>query len=125
MKQIFATCDAVIVCCASTQETRSIINGGLLKRMKPQSILINTARGDIIVERDLVAFAKLRPDVRIAVDVVSGEENGAADYNLLRRAGMLVTHHVAGETVDSRTKAAKIVYSIVQEWLNAQKRDSR
>src|SRR3990170_2313085 len=74
LKQIFATCDAVIVCCASTQETRSIINGGLLKRMKPQSILINTARGDIIVERDLVAFAKLRPDVRIAVVVEVDDE---------------------------------------------------
>ena len=40
--------------CPSTKETKGLINKQTISKMKPSAYLINTARGDIVNENELV-----------------------------------------------------------------------
>ena len=51
---LFSNSDFVSLHCPSTKETKGIINYETISKMKKTSYLINTARGDIVVEDDLV-----------------------------------------------------------------------
>ena len=114
LAEVFLSCDGVVVCCTLTPETRGMITEDLLLSMKPSAVLVNTARGDIIDESALITAMLARPDLCVALDVVHGEETGTDAPGILRGLGAIVTPHIAGETYDSRTKAAKIVYNIIR-----------
>jgi D-3-phosphoglycerate dehydrogenase len=47
--------DSVILCVPLNDTTRGMIDRAALQRMKPGSLLINVARGPVVVEQDLVA----------------------------------------------------------------------
>ena len=52
--ELFSNSDFVSLHCPSTKETKGIVNYETISKMKKTSYLINTARGDIVVEDDLV-----------------------------------------------------------------------
>ena len=52
---LFATADIVSLHCPLQPSTRGLINSGLIAQMKTGALLINTARGGLIVEDDLVS----------------------------------------------------------------------
>ena len=52
---VASCCDALIVMAVLTDQTRHIVDAGILDRMKPASVVINMARGPIINEPDLIA----------------------------------------------------------------------
>ena len=53
-EELLKKSDFVSLHCPSTKETKGLINYDSLSKMKKTSYLINTARGDIVVEEDLV-----------------------------------------------------------------------
>ena len=55
LEDVASCCDALIVMAVLTDQTRHIVNTGILDRMKPTAIVINMARGPIINEPDLIA----------------------------------------------------------------------
>jgi lactate dehydrogenase-like 2-hydroxyacid dehydrogenase len=114
LKELFPGSDAVIVCCALTSETHHMINGNLLRSLRQGAALVNTARGEIIDEDALVEVMKERPDLRVALDVLEGEVTGTAQPERLRALGAIITPHIAGETYDSRTKAAMAIYWLLE-----------
>ncbi len=52
--ELLKTSDFVSLHCPSTKETKGLINFDNISKMQKNSYLINTARGDIVVEEDLV-----------------------------------------------------------------------
>jgi phosphoglycerate dehydrogenase-like enzyme len=54
LADVASCCDALIVMAVLTDETRHIVDAGILDRMKPTAIVINMARGPIINEPDLI-----------------------------------------------------------------------
>jgi lactate dehydrogenase-like 2-hydroxyacid dehydrogenase len=115
---MFRECDAVVICCALNDDTRGMITRELIASMRKGAALINTARGEIIDEDGLVAVMKERPDLRVAVDVLVGETTGTQNPKRMTKLGAIVTNHVAGETFDSRTKAAKILLGLIERTLD-------
>lgn len=110
-------CDVVVICCALTPETTGMIGWDLLKLLPQDAVLVNTARGEVLNETDLLWLLGERPDVRVCLDVVSGEVDGQAQRarENLRRAGAYVTDHIAGDTFESRTKAARIILGLLKQ----------
>ncbi|MEX2644508.1 MAG: NAD(P)-dependent oxidoreductase [Acetobacterales bacterium] len=53
--EILERADVVSLHCPLTDETRGLVDAAVLRRMKPRAVLINVARGEIVVEEDLVA----------------------------------------------------------------------
>lgn len=48
LEALFARCDLISLHCAVTHETRGMVDAALLERVRPGTILINTARGDLL-----------------------------------------------------------------------------
>jgi D-3-phosphoglycerate dehydrogenase len=117
LAQLFAECDAVVVCCTYDKSTHHMIGADLLRSMKQGAALINTSRGEVIDEYALAMVMEERPDLRVAVDVLEGEVTGTQNPQRLLSRGAIVTPHIAGETFDSRTKAARIILNLLKKEL--------
>ena len=117
LSNLFVKCDAVIVCCTYNKETHHMIGADLLRSMKHGAALVNTSRGEVIDEYALAMVMEERPDLRVAVDVLEGETTGTQNPQRLISRGAIVTPHLAGETYDSRTKAAKIILNLLKKEL--------
>jgi D-3-phosphoglycerate dehydrogenase len=117
LTRLFKQADAVVVCCTFGESTRGLINSGLLAMLKPGAVFVNVSRGEVVDEEALIVLAHQRKDLKIALDVVSGLVQGTANYGKLVDAGIYVTPHIAGATVESRTKAAKIACGLLKQEL--------
>ncbi len=90
--------DIVSVHCRLNAETRGLIGRPELQRMKPDALLINTARGPIISEEALVASLKQGQPGGVALDVYD-EEPLPADHPLRGFGNVLLASH-RGYAVD-------------------------
>lgn len=100
---LFAKSDILSLHCPLTAETDAIINAETLSKMKDGAMLVNTARGGLVVEEDLVAAldsGKLR---YAAVDVVS-QEPMLPDNPLLKTRKCVITPHIAWAPIESRQR---------------------
>ena len=125
LEEVFERADIVCVCCALTAETEGLIGRRLLTTLRPEATLINTSRGEVIVEADLAAVLAERADLRAGVDVLSGEVRGAwreSPLVPLRESGRLViTPHMAGATVESQRKAATSALGLLRRHLEGRR----
>src|SRR5215831_14560875 len=88
--------DVVTLHCPLTDETRNLIGPAELRMMKPNALLINTARGALIDDQALIAALNQRLIAGAAVDVL--REEPPRDGNLLLELNLpnlIVTPHVA------------------------------
>ncbi|MGI5962730.1 MAG: 2-hydroxyacid dehydrogenase [Lawsonibacter sp.] len=82
LEELAATCDILSLHCAVNDQTRNLVNAQLLSKMKPTSILVNTARGDLV---DNLAVRQALLDGRlggIAMDTLAPEPT-PADHPLV------------------------------------------
>lgn len=121
LDELFSTSEAVVVCCTLTDETRGMIDRPLLERLPPGATLVNTSRGEVVVEEDLADVLDEREDLRVGVDVLAGEVTDTQDESPLHRfhenGRITITPHIAGVTVDSQTKAARIALGLLEDHL--------
>ena len=110
-------CDIVIVCCALTEVTYGLIDYDLLSRLKKGAVLVNTARGEVMVEADLLRILLERSDLRVGIDVLEGEVHGAhLASSLLCLNSVTVTPHMAGVTFESQHKATLLALKLLVEY---------
>lgn len=99
-EELLRTADFVIVLCALTPETRGLIGAAELAAMKPDAVLINAARGEVLDQDALVAALEARPALRAGLDVTTPEPL-PVDHALLTKFGgrVCVLPHIgsAGE----------------------------
>jgi len=81
--------------CPLNDQTRGLVNADFLAKMKPGSTLVNSARGGLVVEKDLVA-ALTSGHLRGAALDVFEEEPPPADNPLFALDNVVVTPHLAG-----------------------------
>lgn len=117
LEHIFQMSDIVVICSSLTPETKGMITGELIKSMRPGAILVNTARGEIVNEAELVEVLRARKDTLMyATDVLAGESRGEhLKSPLLSMSNVIVTPHLAGTTFESQEKAMRITLELVTE----------
>ncbi|HVC56527.1 MAG TPA: D-2-hydroxyacid dehydrogenase [Stellaceae bacterium] len=94
--------DFVVVCCQWTPQTTGLFNHDRFAAMKPGSVLVNVARGEIIDE-DALADALQRGHLRgAALDVYVGEFEHPPPARLWHDDRVLITPHVSGGSDASR-----------------------
>ena len=99
--------DVVSVHCPLNEETNNLISNRELSFMKPNALLINTARGGIVDEAALYS-ALLHGEIAGAgIDVFVTEPTNPS-LNLLELANVVVSPHCAGVTVESSVRTACI-----------------
>ena len=111
LADLLSTSDVVSLHCPLSEETRGLIGRQELEQMKRGSFLINTARGPVIREQDLLAVLRSGHLGGVALDVV--EREPAFDAELLEFPNCLLTPHIAFYSkqaiVDLRTSSAQNV----------------
>jgi glycerate dehydrogenase len=104
--EIFATADVVSLHCPLTPETRGLVNRERLGRMKASAFLLNTSRGALMVEDDLVAALREGKLAAAAIDVLAAEPMGAG-HPYLAATNLLLTPHNAWATLAARQRLMK------------------
>lgn len=117
LEELLSTSDIVSVHVPQTPETTGMIGAEQIALMKPDSILINCARGPIV---DSQALADALNTDRIAgagIDVLEMEPPFPADHPLLNSKNTVVTPHVAFASNQAMEKRAVIVADNIASFL--------
>lgn len=104
--QVLSVSDFVSVHLPLTAETRGFLNADRLTRMKPTSVLINTARGALVDEQALILALKERRLGGAALDVFHGinvfaEPGPPPTHPFYELDNVILTPHCAGSSVES------------------------
>ncbi|MEQ8483642.1 MAG: C-terminal binding protein [Pseudomonadales bacterium] len=98
-------------------ETRHSINRGALARLRPGAVVVNTARGGVIHEGDLIEALRSGHVAAAGLDVLE-QEPPEPDNPLLGMANVIITPHVASATTrmrpETRRRAAREVSLVLQ-----------
>jgi glycerate dehydrogenase len=103
LDELFARADVISLHSPLTPQTTGLVNRERLMRVKPGAMLINTARGPLVVEADLAEALAAGRLAGAAVDVVSIEPI-RPDNPLLKAPNCLITPHIAWATEEARRR---------------------
>ena len=104
LKDLLAESDFVSVHYALSERSRNLIRAEHFALMKPTAYFINTSRGAIINEADLIAALQQRRIAGAALDVVT-QEPISPDNPLLKMENVIITPHTGYATVERMTIA--------------------
>jgi phosphoglycerate dehydrogenase-like enzyme len=99
VETLFRESDFVSLNCPLTDETRGMVNQRLLNLMKPSAFLINTARGPVVAQDDLVQALQSGRIAGAALDVFESEPL-PADHPLTRLDNVILSPHTLAWTDD-------------------------
>lgn len=100
-----------------TEETKHIIDKNSLAKMKKTALLINTARGDLVVEKDVAECLKNGGIAGFAADVASVEPM-EKNNPLLRCPNCVLTPHIAWAPKETRQRLLNIALDNFKAWIN-------
>ncbi len=95
LDDLFRRADVVSLHTPWLPETEGMITGAHLARMKPGASFINTARGAVVREKEMIAVLRERPDLTAVLDVTHPEPP-AAGSPLFSLPNVMLTPHIAG-----------------------------
>src|SRR5262249_38595303 len=101
---LLAESDYLTLHMPATTETRYIIDRRRLAAMKPSAFLVNTARGRLVNENDLVEALREQRLAGAGIDVFEHEPPG--DHPLFHLPNVIITPHAAGVDLQSRDDMA-------------------
>jgi glyoxylate/hydroxypyruvate reductase A len=93
--EVLARSDFVLLLLPSTVETRGLMNAATLALMKPSAFLLNFARGDLVVDEDLIEAVRTRRIAGAVLDVFRTEPL-PPESPLWTTEGITIFPHVGG-----------------------------
>ena len=125
LKKLAKLSDIISIHVHLNKETENLINKKFFNQMKKSAIIINTARGKIINEEDLLNALKKRTIAGAGLDVIDGEwlnDNKRSKHSLIKyskkNTNLIITPHIGGSTkesiADSRIFMAKKIVSYLK-----------
>jgi phosphoglycerate dehydrogenase-like enzyme len=117
LDDLLAEVDILSLNCPLTPETKGMIDARALAKMKPGALLINVARGGVVVEADLVEALRSGHLRGAAVDVFD-QEPPPSDHPLLHMDNVIVTPHCASTAYENSRRS-------IQHWLGNMVRVSK
>lgn len=118
LEVIFHECDVISLHLPQDKSTKYFINQEFIDSMKKSFYLINTARGNCVNTKDLIHGLKLEKIKGACLDVFEFENSSfeniqienKEDFNYLIRSNKIIlTPHIAGWSIQSNKKMAKII----------------
>lgn len=114
---LYERADVISLHCNLTPENTGMINKDAINKMKPGVILINNARGQLLVERDVADALNEGKIYAAALDVVSTEPI-RGDNPLLTAKNCIITPHISWAPVESRQRIMAITISNIKAFLD-------
>jgi D-3-phosphoglycerate dehydrogenase / 2-oxoglutarate reductase len=120
LDELLSVSDIVSIHCELTPKTEHMIGRDQLSRMKPGAYLVNSARGKIVVEKELIEAVEAGRIAGAALDVYE-EEPFTPDNPLNNWSNILITPHIAGATGDVVRHHSVIIAEDIERFLTGKK----
>jgi lactate dehydrogenase-like 2-hydroxyacid dehydrogenase len=101
LEALLRASDVVSLHCPATPETRHLMNADTLAQMRPDAVLVNTARGDVVDEAALVAALQAGTLAGAGLDVYEHEPR--VTPALLGLEQVVLLPHLGSATVETRS----------------------
>ena len=101
---VIRTADYLSLHTRAGKSARRLIDAPRLQAMKPTAVLVNTARGSLVDENVLAAALRDGSIAAAALDVLETEPL-PQDSPLRALENVIITSHLAGQTVEARARA--------------------
>ena len=110
--------DFISLHCPLTDCTEKLFNQAVFAAMKNNAFLINTARGALIEDEDLILAIKNKEIAGAAIDVFD-EEPPPLDHPLIRESfhNLIITPHIAWAAVEARQRALECIAENIDAFL--------
>ncbi len=109
LKKLLTISDVISLHIHADKKNVNFINKKTLRLMKKNVLIVNTSRGEIINELDLVKFLKKNKDAKYSTDVLRGEVLNKFESKILKYSKssnqVLITPHIGGMTKDAQELA--------------------
>jgi len=106
-EKLITQSDIVSIHVPHTKETDQMFNMKIFRKMKKSAFLINTSRGKIVNEKDLVIALKKKMIAGAGLDVFETEPI-SKKHPLVKLQNVVLTPHIASSTKETRIKMAEI-----------------
>ncbi len=119
LEDLFARADVVTCHTPWLPETEGLLTGKLFRRMKPGASFINTARGAVVNEAELIAVLREREDLFAVLDVTYPEPP-APDSPLYDLPNAMLTPHIAGSMNAECRRMGRAMVEELERWLRGE-----
>ena len=109
LENMFKKCDVISLHVHVTDETKYMINKNLLGLVKKDLYIINTSRGEIVNENDIIEALENKTLTGYGTDVIENEFDDLTKSPIIKAMNkgknIIVTPHIGGMTIEGQTKA--------------------
>ena len=119
-EKLITESDFISIHVPHTKETDRLFNMKIFKKMKKSSFLINTSRGKVVNEKDLVIALKKRIISGAGLDVFE-KEPIKKNHSLVKLANIVLAPHIGSSTKETRIKMAEITVKNLNLGINGKK----
>jgi D-3-phosphoglycerate dehydrogenase / 2-oxoglutarate reductase len=122
-EEVIGAADVISIHLALTADTREFVGAGLLHHARPGTMLINTARAEVMDYTALAAAIRDR-GLRVGLDVFPNEPGGAEgafDDPILALPNVIGTHHIGASTAQAQEAIAAETVRIVRTFIETGK----
>lgn len=119
LNEFLQTSDVISIHAPLSPQTENLINYERISQMKPTTLLLNTSRGGIIHEADLVKALENDLIAGAAIDVFTQEPIPASHpyLQLQKKEKLLLAPHIAWSSIEARTRLVHKVAENIREYL--------
>jgi len=115
LAQIAGGADWLVLACPLSDRTRGLVDVRVLARMAPHARLVNVARGEVVVERDLIDALRAQSLAGAYLDVFEHEPLDG-ESPLWNMPNVIVTPHSAGHSDGNEARVDRIFLDYLREW---------
>jgi phosphoglycerate dehydrogenase-like enzyme len=119
LAELFRRADVVSLHTPWLKETEGLISGEHIAVMKPYSTFINTSRGAVVREEEMIDALRSRPDITAVIDVTFPEPP-ANDSPLYTLPNVLLTPHIAGAVGPECRRMGQLMIAELERFLAGQ-----
>lgn len=119
LHDVLPRADWLVLACPLTAVTRGSINAAALSRLPPGAHVINVARGEVVVEADLIAALQAGAAAGAYLDVFEREPL-PAESPLWTLPNVIITPHSAGHSDGNEARVAQIFVANLERWLRGE-----
>jgi phosphoglycerate dehydrogenase-like enzyme len=121
LDDIFRRCDVVSLHTPWLKETEGLIQGRHFEMMKPQATFLNTARGAVVREGELIEVLQRRADLTAWLDVTYPKEPPAPESPLWTLPNVILTPHIAGSQDGECRRMGRLMIEEYDRWARGEK----
>ena len=114
--EILGKSDIVTIHCPLNKDSEKMCNKEFFTKMKKDSLFINTSRGGVVNQEDLMWALNNNVIQYAALDVIE-KEPMPEDCKLIETKNLVITPHAAWAPLETRERLIKIVLKKLQKWV--------